>query len=76
MSQTPKQRKANEKYAKNEAAKRGKGQVPVKQKQSAKSSLPTGWLAVLVFVICGGLAFELLGVIPKLWSATFGRFMD
>ncbi|OJJ43017.1 hypothetical protein ASPZODRAFT_154984 [Penicilliopsis zonata CBS 506.65] len=76
MAQTPQQRKANEKYAKHEAAKRGKGQISIKQKQHSKSPVSTGWLVILAFVVCGGLIFELLRIVPELWSAVgsmFGR---
>ncbi|KAL2010143.1 hypothetical protein VTN00DRAFT_5950 [Thermoascus crustaceus] len=60
MAQTPQQRRANEKYARQEAAKRGKHESAVKQKQKPKSPVSTGWVVVLAFVICGGLVFELL----------------
>jgi hypothetical protein len=44
MAQTPQQRKANEKFAKTEAAKRGKGKAVVKQKQQQKSPVSIGWV--------------------------------
>ncbi|KAF9885119.1 hypothetical protein FE257_000696 [Aspergillus nanangensis] len=68
MTQTPQQRKSNERFAKSEAAKRGKGKTVVKQKQSSKSPLSIGWVVILAFVVCGGLAFELLRIIPEIWS--------
>ncbi|PIG84095.1 hypothetical protein AARAC_011398 [Aspergillus arachidicola] len=46
MAQTPQQRKANEKYAKSEAAKRGKGKTATKQKQNSKSPVSTGWVGM------------------------------
>ncbi|KAL5360755.1 hypothetical protein BJX96DRAFT_150812 [Aspergillus floccosus] len=74
MAQTPQQRKANERYAKTEAAKRGKGKTVVKQKQQQKSPVSIGWVVLLAFVVCGGLAFELLRIVPELWSAVVGMF--
>ncbi|PTU19196.1 hypothetical protein P175DRAFT_0440487, partial [Aspergillus ochraceoroseus IBT 24754] len=71
--QTPQQRRANEKFAKHESAKRGKSKTTV-SKQSSKPSLPIGWVALLAFVVCGGLIFELLRIIPELWSATASLF--
>ncbi|KAB8216021.1 Ribosome associated membrane protein RAMP4 [Aspergillus parasiticus SU-1] len=74
MAQTPQQRKANEKYAKSEAAKRGKGKTATKQKQNSKSPVSTGWVVVLAFAVCGGLAFEALRIVPELWSAAVAMF--
>ncbi|RJE25513.1 hypothetical protein PHISCL_02125 [Aspergillus sclerotialis] len=77
MAQTPRQRRANEKFAKNETAKQGKRQAATtSQKQNAKSPLSTGWVVLLAFIICGGLAFELLRIVPEIWSffvAIFNR---
>ncbi|OJJ66635.1 hypothetical protein ASPBRDRAFT_137389, partial [Aspergillus brasiliensis CBS 101740] len=67
--QTPQQRKANEKYAKQESAKRGKGKTVAKSKQTSRSPVSTVWVAILAFVVCGGIFLEILGIIPKLWSA-------
>ncbi|KAL3463758.1 hypothetical protein BJX64DRAFT_256109 [Aspergillus heterothallicus] len=69
MAQTPQQRRANEKFAKLEAAKRGKSKATSAKHNSPKPSLSTGWVALLAFVVCGGLIFELLRVVPELWSA-------
>ncbi|KAJ5946236.1 hypothetical protein N7454_003075 [Penicillium verhagenii] len=44
MTQTPQQRRANERFAKHEAAKRGKGPVINKPKQTAKTSISASWL--------------------------------
>lgn len=74
MAQTPQQRKANDKYAKSEAAKRGKGTTTVRPKQSTKSPVSAGWVVLLAFVICGGLAFELLRVVPEIWSTIASMF--
>jgi len=60
MAQTPQQRAANAKFAKSEQAKRGKPQGQVKRKEEFKSPIGKGWIAVLAFVVCGGLIFELL----------------
>lgn len=60
MAQTPQQRAANAKFAKSEQAKRGKPQGQVKRKEEFKSPISKGWIAVLAFVVCGGLIFELL----------------
>ena len=85
QAQTPQQRKANERYARQEAAKRGKPESAVKHKQKwdppisklwigehiflgkAKGRIVgAGWYAksltigVLIFVLCGGVIFELL----------------
>ncbi|KAK2812343.1 hypothetical protein FQN50_001342 [Emmonsiellopsis sp. PD_5] len=68
MAQTPTQRRANERYAKHEASKRGKPEAVVKQKQKFKSPLSVGWVVVLAFVVCGGMIFELLRVVPELWA--------
>ncbi|PLB54309.1 hypothetical protein P170DRAFT_397611 [Aspergillus steynii IBT 23096] len=74
MAQTPQQRKANEKYAKSEAAKRGRGITTPRQKQSSKSPVSVGWVVLLAFVICGGLAFELLRIVPEIWSSAVSMF--
>ncbi|KGM92156.1 hypothetical protein PABG_11343 [Paracoccidioides brasiliensis Pb03] len=68
QAQTPQQRRANERYAKLEAAKRGKPDTGIKTKPK-KSPIPVGWVVVLAFVVCGGMLFELLGVVPELWGA-------
>ena len=77
QAQTPQQRKANERYAKQEAAKRGKPENALKQRQKFKPQISRLWIGklalrkrrrpllifvsgVLVFVLCGGLIFELL----------------
>ncbi|KAE8348358.1 hypothetical protein BDV28DRAFT_96200 [Aspergillus coremiiformis] len=74
MAQTPQQRKANEKYAKSEAAKRGKGNTTTKQKQNLKSPVSTGWVFVLAFAVCGGLAFEAVRIVPEFWAAAVTMF--
>ncbi|KAJ5085619.1 hypothetical protein N7532_010390 [Penicillium argentinense] len=68
MAQTPQQRRANERFAKNEAAKRGRGST-IKPKQVTKSPVSAGWVVVLAFVVCGGLLLELLRIVPELWTS-------
>ncbi|KAJ5730148.1 uncharacterized protein N7483_004656 [Penicillium malachiteum] len=68
MAQTPQQRRANERFAKSEAAKRGKAPVASKPKQSAKTPISASWVVILAFVVCGGLILELLRVVPEIWS--------
>ncbi|KAJ5555459.1 hypothetical protein N7535_007894 [Penicillium sp. DV-2018c] len=68
MAQTPQQRRANDRFAKSEAAKRGKAPITVKPKKTAKSPLSASWVVLLAFVVCGGLLLELLRIVPELWS--------
>ncbi|KAJ6103265.1 hypothetical protein N7486_005692 [Penicillium sp. IBT 16267x] len=68
MAQTPQQRRANERFAKHESAKRGKGSVITKPKQTTKTPISASWLVILAFVVCGGLILELLKVVPEIWS--------
>lgn len=72
MVQTPQQRRANEAYAKSEAAKRGKPQTEVERIMEKKKAAKAGaqkspvskvWLYMLLFVVCGGLLFEALRLI-------------
>ncbi|KAJ5591768.1 uncharacterized protein N7459_002137 [Penicillium hispanicum] len=67
MAQTPQQRRANERFAKNEAAKRGRGPVS-KAKPNSKAPVSASWVVILAFVVCGGLVLELLRIVPELWS--------
>jgi hypothetical protein len=46
QAQTPKQKRANEKYAKHEAAKRGKPENAVKRQQREKSPVSIGWIGM------------------------------
>jgi len=62
MAQTPEQRKRNEKFAKDQTARRGKSEVQIK-KQNSKSPISPLWLGLLAFVIIGGLLFELISKI-------------
>ncbi|EGE01398.1 hypothetical protein TEQG_00451 [Trichophyton equinum CBS 127.97] len=66
--QTPQQRRANERFAKKEASKRGKPETAVKAKPKAKSPISMGWVVLLLFVLCGGLIFEFLRVVPAIWG--------
>jgi len=74
MAQTPRQKKANEKFAKHEASKRGKPQTVVKKSPKQKSPISTGWIVLLVFIVGGGLIFELLRIVPEIWSAITSVF--
>ncbi|GAB7345348.1 hypothetical protein MBLNU457_3700t1 [Dothideomycetes sp. NU457] len=69
MAQTPQQRRANEAFAKSEARKRGKPQPEITTKKQApqKSPISPVWLALLLFVICGGLIFELFRIASQGW---------
>ncbi|KAK8244401.1 hypothetical protein IWZ00DRAFT_541523 [Phyllosticta capitalensis] len=60
QAQTPQQRLANERFAKSEAAKRGKPAPVVKKQEVQKAPISKGWVVLLAFVVCGGLVFELL----------------
>lgn len=60
QAQTLQQRKANERYARQESAKRGKPESAIKKKEKVTSPISKGWIALLAFVVCGGLLFELL----------------
>ncbi|RVD83452.1 uncharacterized protein DFL_007838 [Arthrobotrys flagrans] len=64
--QTPQQRLANEKFAKREAAKRGKADTDRKTYEKAgKNPISPLWFALLGFVVFGGLLFELARMILK-----------
>ncbi|KAI9848735.1 MAG: hypothetical protein M1837_006822 [Sclerophora amabilis] len=60
QAQTPTQRRANEKYARQESAKRGKPESVTKQKPKTKSPISPVWIGLLAFVIAGGIIFELM----------------
>lgn len=49
QAQTPQQRRANDRFAKTEAAKRGKGPVTVKPKKNTKSPLSATWVGMSDF---------------------------
>ncbi|KAF3903369.1 hypothetical protein ABW20_dc0102595 [Dactylellina cionopaga] len=58
--QTPQQRLANEKFAKREAAKRGKAETDRKTyEKPSKMPISPIWFFLLGFVVIGGLLFEL-----------------
>jgi hypothetical protein len=46
QAQTPAQRRANEKYAKQESAKRGKPESAIKKKEKFKSPVSTVWIGM------------------------------
>jgi len=60
MAQTPQQRQANKKFAKNLEGRMGKAPQDIKKKQDFKSPISPLWLGLLGFVVFGGLIFELL----------------
>ncbi|KAK4615554.1 hypothetical protein CLAFUW4_10405 [Fulvia fulva] len=65
MAQTPQQRKANAAFAKKQEAKMGKPEssLPVKKEKKEKPPISPFWVYTLIFVVCGGLIFELLRMI-------------
>ena len=48
QAQTPQQRKANERYARQEAAKRGKPESVVKKKQKFNPPISSLWIGMLM----------------------------
>jgi hypothetical protein len=63
MVQTPQQRRANEAFARRQENKMGKPLPAVVKKQApAKSPISRVWVFLLIFVVCGGLIFELLRI--------------
>ncbi|KAK4458842.1 hypothetical protein QBC42DRAFT_275754 [Cladorrhinum samala] len=62
MAQTPQQRRANQKFAKENESRMGKSedQLKKKEKRDVKSPISPIWLALLGFVVFGGLVFEVL----------------
>ncbi|KAF2416433.1 hypothetical protein EJ08DRAFT_600533, partial [Tothia fuscella] len=60
-AQTPQQRKANAKFAKVEEEKRGKP-VQLKKREKQKSPYGPAVLALMAFVVCGGVIFEILRI--------------
>ncbi|KAF2209956.1 hypothetical protein CERZMDRAFT_91274 [Cercospora zeae-maydis SCOH1-5] len=72
MAQTPQQRRANAAYAAREQKKMGAptdireslNNASQKAKQKTeKAPISKGWLYLMLFVVCGGLIFELLRLI-------------
>ncbi|KAI5303143.1 translation elongation factor EF1B gamma, partial [Ascosphaera pollenicola] len=72
--QTPTQRRANEKYAKHQMAKRGKPETAAVQKSKQKPSVSSMWIVLLIFVVCGGFFLELFKVMPYIWSTLTSVF--
>ncbi|KAK3700005.1 hypothetical protein LTR37_014963 [Vermiconidia calcicola] len=71
MAQTPQQRKANIAYARAQEQKMGKPPSEIKKKQdkAQKPPIPRIWVYLLLFVVCGGIIFELVRII---WGAFGG----
>ncbi|KAM6487050.1 hypothetical protein HDV62DRAFT_385713 [Trichoderma sp. SZMC 28011] len=62
QAQTLEQRRRNAKFAKDQENKMGKSEDQLKKrtKETPKSPISLFWLAILGFVVFGGLVFELL----------------
>ncbi|KAF2280724.1 uncharacterized protein EI97DRAFT_6705 [Westerdykella ornata] len=60
MAQTPQQRAANARFAKETQTKMGKPASALKRKENLKSPISKGWIVLLAFVLCGGVIFEVL----------------
>ncbi|KAE9577530.1 hypothetical protein CGCF415_v014170 [Colletotrichum fructicola] len=62
MAQTPQQRRANAKFAKDNEARMGKSEEQIKKrvKETPKSPISPIWLILLGFVVFGGIVFEVL----------------
>ncbi|KAK3048119.1 hypothetical protein LTR09_010458 [Extremus antarcticus] len=64
MAQTPQQRKANLAYARAQEQKMGKPPSAVKKvEKPQKAPISKIWIYMLLFVVCGGLIFELLRIV-------------
>jgi len=50
----------------------GKPESVVKKEKKQKPPISRGWIIVLAFVVCGGLVFELLRLVPELWNIIMG----
>jgi len=60
MAQTLEQRRRNAKFAKTQEARMGKSEEQLKKKTKVvqKAPISTTWIAVLGFIVIGGLIFE------------------
>ncbi|KAM4056017.1 ribosome associated membrane protein RAMP4 domain-containing protein [Hirsutella rhossiliensis] len=60
MAQTLEQRRRNAKFAKDQEARMGRSEEQVKKrvKEAPKTSISMFWIAILGFVVFGGLMFE------------------
>jgi len=60
MAQTPEQRRRNAKFAKGNESRMGKSEDQLKKrtKETPKSPISLFWVAILGFIIFGGLVFE------------------
>ncbi|KAK9456911.1 hypothetical protein V1511DRAFT_477534 [Dipodascopsis uninucleata] len=63
MAQTPRQRIANQKYAKHEEKKHGKPEALKTKKEVEKPPVSKTWIYVLVFLVVGGFILEILSLI-------------
>ncbi|KAK9465212.1 hypothetical protein V1512DRAFT_57371 [Lipomyces arxii] len=62
MAQTPQQRIANQKYAKNEERKKGKPEYLKAKKTSEKPPISKTWIYIFIFLVVGGGILELLSL--------------
>ncbi|KAK0376962.1 hypothetical protein CPAR01_08698 [Colletotrichum paranaense] len=62
VAQTPQQRRANAKFAKDNESRMGKSEDQIKKrtKEAPKSPISPIWLILLGFVVFGGIVFEVL----------------
>ncbi|AEO62842.1 4bd6db1e-bedf-4612-b74f-0d09f5e367fe [Thermothielavioides terrestris] len=62
MAQTPQQRRANLKFAKEQEARMGKSEEQLKKRNKTvpKSPISPVWVALLGFAVIGGLIFEVI----------------
>ncbi|KAK1655681.1 hypothetical protein BDP81DRAFT_388582 [Colletotrichum phormii] len=62
IAQTPQQRRANAKFAKDNESRMGKSEDQIKKrtKEATKSPISPIWLILLAFVVFGGIVFEVL----------------
>ncbi|KAK4500477.1 hypothetical protein PRZ48_008666 [Zasmidium cellare] len=73
MAQTPQQRRANAAFARSEEKKMGKpvANLPSKKEKKEKAPISPFWVYMLIFVVCGGVLFELVRMIVGAGSSFF-----
>ncbi|CAK4029673.1 related to secretory pathway YSY6 [Lecanosticta acicola] len=72
MAQTPQQRRANAAFARSEEKKMGRPQTIVQKKEKKeKAPISPFWVYMLIFVVCGGIIFE---VVRMMVSGASGWF--
>jgi hypothetical protein len=60
QAQTPQQRAANARFAKQQESKMGKPAVTIVKQQKQKSPISMGWVVALGIVLCGGALLEII----------------